>query len=71
MNGTTFNDLSKAFTSISISAEQASNAFQNFAMCIPPFTEEDILRIEMNPSLSFISKFKIIRSMRKQMKERG
>ena len=70
MNETAFNDLSKAFASISISAEQASNAFRNFAACIPPFTEEDILRIKMNPSLSFISKFKIIRSMRKQMKGR-
>lgn len=68
MNEAAFNDLSKAFASVAVSTEQASNAFRDFSACIPPFTEEDILRIKMNPSLSFISKIRIIRSMRKQMK---
>lgn len=68
MEETAFNDLSKAFASIGVSTEQASNAFRDFSACIPPFTEEDILRIKMSPSLSFISKIKIIRSMRRQMK---
>ena len=70
MNEAAFNDLSKAFSSLSISTEQASNAFRDLSACIPPFTEEDILRIKMNPSLSFVSKIRIIRSMRKQMKGR-
>lgn len=70
MEETAFNDLSKAFASIGVSTEQASNAFRDFSACIPPFTEEDILRIKMNPGLSFISKIRIIRSMRKQMRGR-
>ena len=70
MNKAAFNDLSKAFASVAVSTEQASNAFQDFSACIPPFTEEDILRIKMNPSLSFISKIGIIRFVRKQMKGR-
>lgn len=48
--------------------EKACEAFSDFAALIPPFTKGDILRIKANPSLSFIDKIRIIRSMKKQMK---
>ena len=59
---------SLAFKNLGITAEEAK-AFQEFAKVIPPFTEEDILAVHMNPSLSFIEKHKLIRNMRKQMKK--
>ena len=63
--------LSKAFAEFGVSAQEAADAFQEFARYIPPFTEEDILAVKMNPSLSFIAKYRIIRNMRKQMKGEG
>lgn len=56
--------LSKAFAEFGVSVQEA-------ARYIPPFTEEDILAVKMNPSLSFIAKYRIIRNMRKQMKGEG
>lgn len=57
-----------AFKNLGISVSEAEKAFQEFVKVIPPFTEEDILAVHMNPSLSFIEKHKLIRKMRKQMK---
>lgn len=52
-----------AFKNLGISVSEAEKAFQEFAKVIPPFTEEDILAVYMNPSLSFIEKYKLIRKM--------
>ena len=68
LNLDSFADLSKAFREFGVSAEKACESLRNLSACIPPFTEDDILRVRMNPSLSLVQKFKIIRSMRKSMK---
>lgn len=61
-------ELSDAMGRMAVSAEKAAEAFQNLSRNIPPFTEEDIQRVKANPSLTFLEKHQIIRSMRKQMK---
>lgn len=61
-----FEELSKAFASVGTSCEEAADAFTEMAAYIPPFTEADILRVRMNPSLSMLDKVRIIRSMRKK-----
>lgn len=53
-----------------IAANNASEAFQKFSSLIPPFTEDDILRVKANPSLSMVEKIRIVRNMRKQMMRR-
>lgn len=68
LNPDAFADLSKAFGEIGVSTEKASESLRNLSACIPPFTENDIWRVRMNPSLSQFQKFKIIRSIRKSMK---
>lgn len=60
--------LSKAMANVGINADQATEAVKEFSSHIPPFTEDDILRIKMNSSLSTVAKIKIIKEMRKQMK---
>lgn len=65
-----FADLSKAFSELSVSTREACESMRLLSACVPPFTEEDIRLVRMNPSLSLIQKYKIIRSMRKQMKGR-
>lgn len=61
-------ELSDAMGRMAVSAEKAAEAFQNLSGNIPPFTEEDIQRVKENPSLTFLEKHRIIRSMQKQMK---
>ncbi len=61
--------LSKAMSNFGISAHQATKAVEELAAHIPPFTEDDILRIKINPSLSMVDKIKIIKNIRKQMKK--
>ena len=61
-------ELHKTMLELGISAKQAATALQNFAALIPAPTEEDIMRISMNPSLSIIQKFLIIRKMKKIMR---
>lgn len=68
LNPDTFANLSKAFGEFSVSAEKACESLRNLSACIPPFTEDDIRWVRMNPSLSLVQKYKIIRSMRKSMK---
>lgn len=60
--------LSKTITNIGISTDQAIYAIEKLSSYIPPFTDDDILRIKMNPSLSIVNKIQIIRNMKKQMK---
>lgn len=60
--------LSKAMYNCGISANQATESIKEFTSHIPPFTEDDVLRIRMNSSLSMVAKIRIIRNMRKQMK---
>lgn len=61
--------LSKVMSIFGISAHQATETVEELAAHIPPFTEDDILRIKINPSLSVVDKIKIIKNMRKQMKK--
>lgn len=61
------NNIIDAIRQFGISCNEAKKAFQDFSNNIPPFTKEDILRIQMNPSLSLFSKYKLIKSMRKNM----
>lgn len=60
--------LSKAMTNVGTNADRATEAVKEFLSHIPPFTEDDILRIKMNPSLSTVDKIKIIKETRTQMK---
>lgn len=64
-----YEELSKTFASLGVSCEEAAEAFSEMAKYLPPYTEEDILRVRMNPSLSMLDKFRIIRSMRKEMRK--
>jgi len=61
-------DLQTAFSSIAVSAKDLEHAVQDFSSHIPPFTEEDIIRVRLNPSLTFVQKVRIIREMKKNMK---
>lgn len=51
-----------------VSTEELSKAITEFAKHIPPISEYDIDLVNMNPSLSFIQKLRIIRKIRKSMK---
>ena len=63
------NDLQTAFSSIAVSAKDLEHAVQDFfSSHIPPFTEEDIIRVRLNPSLTFVQKVRIIREIKKNMK---
>lgn len=64
-----YEELSKTFASLGVSCEEAAEAFTELVKYIPPFTEADILRVRMNPSLSMLDKFRIIRWMRKQIRK--
>lgn len=58
----------KAMYNFGISTNKAAESIKEFVSHIPPFTEDDILRIRKNTSLSMVAKIRIIRNMRKQMK---
>lgn len=47
--------------------EEACEAISAFAACIPPISEKDIDLVRLNPRLSRLDKFFIIRKMKKQM----
>lgn len=47
--------------------EEACEAISAFAACIPPISENDINLVRLNPRLSRLDKFFIIRKMKKQM----
>ena len=47
--------------------EEACEAISAFAACVPPISENDINLVRLNPCLSRLDKFFIIRKMKKQM----
>ena len=51
-----------------VSTSDMTKAVQELSKHLPPITEEDIELVKHNPSISFISKIKLIRKMRKAMK---
>ena len=51
-----------------VSTAEMIKAVQELSKNLPPISEEDIELIKCNPSISFISKIKLIRKMRKAMK---
>lgn len=58
--------LAATFRAVGVSSEKVTKAAQDFIILIPPFTKEDEVRIQMNPSLTQLDKYKIIKAMRKQ-----
>ena len=52
---------------IVVSTAEMIKAVQELSKHLPPITEEDIELIKRNPSISFISKIKIIRRMKRSM----
>ena len=58
--------LAATIRAVGVSSEEAAKAAQEFTDLIPPFTKEDEVRIQMNPSLTQLDKYKIIKAMRKQ-----
>lgn len=63
--------LAATIRAVGVSFEQAVKAAQEFTNVIPPFTKEDEVRIQMNPSLTRLDKYKIIKAMRKQNQKEG
>lgn len=63
-------DLSKAFASFGVTAEQANENLNEMLSKMPPPTEEDILLVKANPNLSLLQKYRIVKSMKKLMKPR-
>lgn len=52
-----------------VSTDELAKAIIQFSKHIPPISEQDVSMVKMNPSLSFIQKLRIIRKMRKTIKE--
>lgn len=50
-----------------VTLEEACESISAFAACIPPISEHDINLVRLNPCLSKLDKFFIIRKMKKQM----
>lgn len=63
--------LAATIRAVGVSSEQAAKAAQEFTNLIPPFTKEDEVRIQMNPNLTQLDKYKIIKAMRKQNQKEG
>ena len=63
--------LAATIRAVGVSSEQAAKAAQEFTSLLPPFTKEDELRVQMNPSLTQLDKYKIIKAMRKQNQKEG
>lgn len=63
--------LAATIRAVGVSSEEAEKAAQEFANLLPPFTKEDELRVQMNPSLTQLDKYKIIKAMRKQNQKEG
>lgn len=63
--------LAATIRAVGVSSEQAAKAAQEFTNLTPPFTKEDEVRIQMNPSLTQLDKYKIIKAMRKQNQKEG
>ena len=50
-----------------LTLEETCEAISAFAACSPPISENDINLVKLNPRLSRLDKFFIIRKMKKQM----
>ena len=53
---------------VMVSTAEMIKAVQELSKHLPPISEEDIELVKHNPSISFISKIKLIRKMRIAMK---
>lgn len=60
--------LAATIRAVGVSSEEAA---QELTSLLPPFSKEDELRVQMNPSLTQIDKYKIIKAMRKQNQKEG
>lgn len=63
--------LAATIRAVGVSSEKAAKAAQELTSLLPPFSKEDELRVQMNPSLTQIDKYKIIKAMRKQNQKEG
>ena len=63
--------LAATIRAVGVSSEQAAKATQEFTSILPPFTKEDELRIQMNPSLTQLDKYKIIKEKKKKNQKEG
>lgn len=63
--------LAATIRAVGVSSEEAAKAAQELTSLLPPFSKEDELRVQMNPSLTQIDKYKIIKAMRKQNQKEG
>lgn len=52
-----------------VSTDELTKSITEFASHIPPISKYDIELVNMNPGLSFISKLRIIRRMKRTIKE--
>lgn len=52
-----------------VSTEELGNAIKELMRHMPPISEHEIDLVKMNPSLSFISKLRIMRRMKRAIKE--
>ena len=63
--------LAATIRAVGVSSEKAAKAAQELTSLLPPFSKEDELRVQMNPSLTQLDKYKIIKAMRKQNQKEG
>lgn len=63
--------LAATIRAVGVSSEEVVKAAQELTSILPPFTIEDELRVQMNPSLTQLDKYKIIKAMRKQNQKEG
>lgn len=63
--------LAATIRAVGVSSEEAAKAAQELTSLLPPFSKEDELRVQMNPNLTQIDKYKIIKAMRKQNQKEG
>lgn len=60
--------IEKEENTVGYKTEELAKALRELCRCIPPITKEDIGLVMRNPSLSFLQKWRIIRKLRKSMK---
>lgn len=64
--------LAATIRAVGVSSEEAAaKAAQELTSLLLPFSKEDELRVQLNPSLTQIDKYKIIKAMRKQNQKEG
>lgn len=60
--------IKKEETTVGYKMEELAKALQEIYRCMPLISKEDIGLVRRNPSLSFLQKWRIIRQIRKSMK---